>query len=226
MTAPALCVSGLAVRRGAALVIHELSLELARGEIVVIQGPNGCGKTTLLESLAGLIPVAAGSVVLDGQQIQGLSPDRIARSGLALVHQDRHLFGSLTVAENVEMAGFMKRPGVAADSAAESLRCFGLDRVAGTPAALVSGGEQQLVTLARGLRCHPTVALLDEPFAALAPSTRGHVAAEIRRRSGEGCAFIIVEHQRDDDAAVVFDRALALRNGVLVRAVTAEEIPA
>ena len=215
MTATLLSVSGLAVRRGAEFVLHDLSFDVAQGEILLIEGANGSGKTTLLECLAGLVRSVTGSVLLQGQPMQHLSPDRIAREGLILVHQERHLFASLTVRQNLDMADFLRRPGVRPDTIDDLLALYGLERVADTPAGLLSGGEQHLVALARGLRCRPIVALLDEPLAALAADARQRVVRDLRRRADEGCAVVIVDHRREDLIPVA-DRLVELREGVLV----------
>jgi ABC-type branched-subunit amino acid transport system ATPase component len=202
-------------RRGSDTVFKELNLELRSGELVLLQGPNGSGKTTLLETLAGLLRPASGEIRLDGWRSDGQRPDRIARRGLVLVHQERYLFSTLSVRSNLALADFAGRSDTGTDSVDETLERFGIERLASTPAGLLSGGEQRLVALARGLRARPRVALLDEPLAALAAGLRERVLAELRRLADRGTAVLVVEHdgQRVEPYA---NRSLSLRDGVLL----------
>ena len=204
----------LCCRRGSETVFRELDLELRSGELVLLQGPNGSGKTTLLETLAGLLRPASGEILLDGSRVDGERPDRIARRGLALVHQERYLFSTLSVRSNLDLADFAGRPGAGTDSVDETLHRFGIERLAATPAGLLSGGEQRLVALARGLRSRPRVALLDEPLAALAAGLRERVLGQLRRLADLGTAVLVVEHdgQRVEPYA---NRSLSLRGGML-----------
>ncbi|MBJ7610123.1 MAG: ATP-binding cassette domain-containing protein [Candidatus Dormibacteraeota bacterium] len=216
--APRLEALGLWARRGAETVLSDVSLELRRGELVLLQGPNGSGKSTLLETLAGLIRPAAGEILLDGESIAGLGADRVARRGLALVHQERHLFGTLSVRDNLALADFGRRPTAGMDSVDATLESFGLERFAATPAGLLSGGEQRLVALARGLRARPLVALLDEPLAALAGGLRDHVLKGVRGMADGGTSVLVVEHD-GERVGQYADRSLMLRNSTITEAV-------
>lgn len=211
---PRLVVRGLWVRRGSETVIAGLDLELRAGEVVLLQGPNGSGKSTLLEALAGVVRPAAGSVRLEGRRLDGLPADRVARAGMALVHQERHLFGSLCVRDNLALADFARREGSGARSVDAALVDFGIEHLAATAAGLLSGGEQRLVALARGLRTRPLVALLDEPLAALAGVTRDTVLTHVRAMADDGSAVLVVEHD-GDRVRPYADRALGLRAGEL-----------
>ena len=215
---PRLQVAGLWARRGAETVLRGVDLALRAGELVLLQGPNGSGKTTLLETLAGLTRPAAGTIAVDGVRVDGVSADRVARRGLVLVHQERHLFGSLTVRQNVALAEFARRDAAGIDGVEQTLHDFGLERFAATPAGLLSGGEQRLVALARGLRTRPAVALLDEPLAALAAALRETVLDGLRRLADGGAAVLVVEH---DSARVepYADRSMVLHAGVVMDAV-------
>lgn len=217
---PLLEVRGLWVRRGAETVITDADLDLFAGQVVLLRGPNGSGKSTLLETLAGLIRPAAGEVRLGGDRLDGLAADRVARAGVALVHQERHLFGSLSVRDNLGLADFAQRPGAGTDSVDHILAAFGLERFAATPAGLLSGGEQRLVALARGLRSRPLVALLDEPLAALSGALRGQVLDTIRRLADAGTAVLVVEHD-SERVQPYADRVVVLRAGRISEAALA-----
>ena len=209
-----LVVSDLWSRRGVETVLRGVDLELHAGEVVLLEGANGSGKTTLLETIAGLIRPLSGAIRLDGQRIDGQRADRVVARGVALVHQERHLFATLTVAQHLALAGFATRRGTPAHSLATSLETFGLEPFEATPAGLLSGGEQRLLAIARGLRARPLVALMDEPLAALAAGLRERILRHLRALADGGTAVMVVEH----DAARVrpyADRSLVLRDGVL-----------
>jgi ABC-type branched-subunit amino acid transport system ATPase component len=210
-----LATHGLWSRRCSETVLRGVDLELRAGELVLLQGPNGSGKTTLLETLAGLLRPASGEIHLDGRRIDGQRADRIASRGLVLVHQERYLFGTLSVRKNIELADFARRADSDIDSVEATLDRFGLEHFAATPAGLLSGGEQRLVALARGLRPRPRVALLDEPLAALAAGLRERMLSHFRWLADGGTAVVIVEHDGQRVGRYA-DRALLLRNGLLM----------
>ena len=218
--APRLDVRGLWVRRGAETVLSGIDLAVSAGELVLLRGPNGSGKSTLLETLAGLIDPAAGEIRLSGERIDGLAAERVARAGVALVHQERHLFGSMSVRDNLALADFARRPGAGCDSVDDTLSGFGLENLAATPAGLLSGGEQRLVALARGLRSRPLVALLDEPLAALSGERRDLVLDTVRRIADGGTAVLVVEHD-SERVRPYADRTLMLRNSRLSEPIAA-----
>jgi len=210
-----LAVDGMWSRRGSETVIRDLSLAVEPGEVVLVTGANGSGKSTLLESIAGVLRPAAGEVRLDGVRIDGMRADHVARSGLSLVHQQRRLFSSLTVRENVEMAAFAAGRRARLEPVSAVLERFGIARLASTAAGLLSGGEQRLVALARGLRSMPRLLLLDEPLAALAIEARDRLLAELRRVAAAGTSVVVVEHD-SERVEPLADRVLALRMGDLV----------
>ncbi len=212
-----LAVTRLWSRRGSETVIRNLSLVVAPGEFVLVTGTNGCGKSTLLESVAGVIRPAAGEVRIDGAPTQRMTADQVARSGLSLIHQHRHLFSTMTVRDNVDLAGFAAGRRVELEPVGALLERFGIARLADTAAGLLSGGEQRLVALARGLRSRPRVLLLDEPLAALAGEVRDRLLVELQRIAHTGTAVVIVEH--DIDRVRPFaDRTLTLQRGEIVAA--------
>ncbi len=212
-----LALTRLWSRRGGETVIRNLSLAVAPGEFVLISGANGCGKSTLLESVAGVLRPAAGEVRIDGVRTDGMTADQVARSGLSLIHQQRHLFSTLTVRDNLDLAGFAAGRRVELEPVSSLLERFGIARLADTAAGLLSGGEQRLVALARGLRSRPRVLLLDEPLAALAGEVRDSLLLELQRIAHAGTAVVVVEH--DSDRVRPFaDRTLTLRMGDLALA--------
>lgn len=213
---PRLQVIGMWSRRGSETVLRNLGLEVDAGEIVLVTGTNGCGKSTLLESIAGLICPAAGEVLLDGVRIDGMSADQVARCGVSLVHQQRRLFPSLTVRENVALADFAGARREPLQPVAAVLERLGIAPLANTAAGLLSGGEQRLVAVARSLRGNPSMVLLDEPLAALADDVRDHLLHELTAAAHSGTAFLVVEHDRERVRAFA-DRELVLRMGGLVR---------
>lgn len=174
-------------------ILHGVSLRVEPGEIVAIIGPNGAGKSTLLKAVFGLLPLKAGRVVLDGEDITGLPPHARVRRGMGYVPQADNVFPSLTVKENLEMGAFIAQDGVA-----ERLReVYGLFpvlwRKRHEKASRLSGGERQMLALARGLMVEPRVLLLDEPSAGLAPVVREGVFESIRAINETGVSLVIVE---------------------------------
>ncbi len=167
---PLLRVEGVSAGYDGALVLRGVTLEVRRGEFVALVGPSGSGKTTLLRTITGLLPVRQGEIYLDGTRIDGLPPYRIAALGVAAIPEGRRLFDELSVRENLLLGAYLP---AARRHAAETLavveRLF--PRLADrrdTPAAVLSGGEQQMVALARGLMARPRLLVLDDPFLGLA----------------------------------------------------------
>ena len=191
--APRLHATGLHARRAGVPVLRGVDLDLRPGRLLAVLGPNGAGKSTLLLALSGLVRLDGGRVELNGRRIDGLAAERIARLGVAHIPQGRRLFGELTVLENLAMSRFACRRGVEPHPAEAVLsRLGGLSRHSDTPAGLLSGGEQQLVAVARGLVPRPQVVLCDEPTAALSPGARRRVLSELRRVADEGAAVAVV----------------------------------
>jgi branched-chain amino acid transport system ATP-binding protein len=209
MSDAVLKVRDLAAFYGKAQALAGLQLEVAAGEVVALIGRNGAGKSTLLKSVMGLV-AASGTVEFDGQEIGGLPPHARARLGLGYVPEDRRVFADLTVRENLRV-GAQGRPldldGLLA--LFPNLREM-LDR----RAAMMSGGEQQMLAVARTLAARPRLVLLDEPSEGIAPIIVARLAEAVRQMKRRGVAVLLSE-QNPRFVAAVADRALLLERGRL-----------
>ncbi len=219
-----LAVRGLTVRYGPITALREASLTVEVGEIVGVMGPNGAGKSTLLNSVVGLLRPAAGHVLLDGQDVTGLPPDRMLRRGVALVPERRRLFADLTVEENLLVAG-VTRSGAERRRRLEAVvELFPvLERRWDVPAGYLSGGEAQQLAIARALVSGPRLLLMDEPTLGLAPALVDVVFELVRRLREEGCTLLVVE-QRARQLLEVADRVYVLRTGGVVGEGAAREL--
>ena len=208
------------VARQGSAVVHGVSLTVRPGRVLTMLGPNGAGKTTLLEALAGVIGFASGRATIDGIDLGRLSRPARARAGLALVEQGRTVFGSLTVAENIRVAG-------GDDSAlTEYFELFPpLRPRRDVPAAMLSGGEQQMLVLARALARRPKVLMLDEMSLGLAPVIVRRLLPTVRTLADEGMAVLLVE-QFATLALGVADEAVVLASGRMTFAGPAADLAA
>ena len=205
-------VEGLRAGYGPAEILFGVSLKLARGEVAALMGRNGAGKSTTLKAIMGLIPPRAGRVRFAGHDIAGLAAFRIARLGLGYVPEDRRIFTDLTVAENLEVG---RRPAEGRDPWTPE-RLFevfpNLASMRNRRAAAMSGGEQQMLAIARTLMGNPEAVLLDEPSEGLAPVILELMADAVLRMKREGIAVLLSE-QNFDFAAAVADRAYVIERG-------------
>jgi branched-chain amino acid transport system ATP-binding protein len=213
-TAPALEVEGLGVRYGGVSAVRDMSLEVAKGEIVGLIGPNGAGKSTTLHAIMGAIPIHAGDIRYAGRSLRGRSPETIARAGIALVPEGRRIFAELSVTENLRLGLSGRRSRDGADEAMEEVETlFPILREFGRrPAGALSGGQQQQLAIGRALVASPDVLLLDEPSLGLAPKMVDLVfeaLEEVRRR---GLTVLLVE-QRAQRTVAFADRTYLLANG-------------
>ncbi|HEY6864597.1 MAG TPA: ABC transporter ATP-binding protein [Burkholderiales bacterium] len=219
MSGPLLSVDRLVAGYGAAVVLDEVSLELAPHSCLALLGRNGVGKSTLIATLMGLTRVRRGAVVFDGMDITGWRPHRRARAGMGWVPQERDVFVELTVTENLTVAA---RPG--RWTLARVLELF--PRLAERRRNLggqLSGGEQQMLAIGRALTLNPKLLLLDEPFEGLAPNIVAEVEAAIRAMSAERMAVLLVE-QHVDAALRLSQIAVVLEHGRVAHAGPSAEL--
>ena len=208
-------VEGLEVRYGATRAVRGVSLRVEKGELVTLLGANGAGKTSTLMAIAGAVRMAAGRVRLDGVDVTGATPERLVRLGVAAVPETRDVFPDLTVHENLRLGAFTRRQDRAE---ATRDREFLLDRFpvlrerAGQPAGTLSGGEQQMLVVARALMSRPKVLLLDEPSLGLAPLVVDQVFEMILQLKASDLTILLVE-QNARKGLAVSDRAYVMRLG-------------
>lgn len=200
---------------GGAHVLRSVTLEVGSGEIVALLGRNGAGKSTTLKSVMGLVRPRSGSIRFDGHEIAGREAFRVCRLGIGYVPEDRRVFGALTVDENLEAGRRPARPDAPSWSADRLFGLFpNLRERRGTAAARLSGGEQQMLTIARTLMGNPRLVLLDEPAEGLSPKIVEEMAAVIAAMKQEGLAVLLSE-QNLYFARAVADRAVILEQGTV-----------
>ena len=195
------------------LIVRGASLELMAGEILALLGPNGAGKSTLVKAVAGLVTMSAGSVFLQGQDITHAPAHTLLARGLAYVPQTENVFANLTVAENLELAASLQK--VKQRERLPELYAMFPDLARQRPllAARLSGGQRQMLAIARALIRMPAVLMLDEPSAGLSPRLVGEVFDKLREIRASGVAILLVE-QNVKAALALADRAVVLVEGV------------
>jgi branched-chain amino acid transport system ATP-binding protein len=216
MAEPAILeVEGLDAAYGQAQILFDVSLSLRRGETVALMGRNGAGKSTTLKAIMGLVPAHARALRFAGRDIVGLASYRIARLGLGYVPEERRIFTDLTVYENLEV-GAKSAAAEASRQPWTPERLFAifpnLAEMRGRRASQMSGGEQQMLTIARTLMGNPEAVLLDEPSEGLAPVIVEQMAAAVLRMKAEGIAVLLSE-QNLHFAAAVADRTYIIERG-------------
>ena len=189
---PILALQGVRAAYGPIEVLHGVDLTVHPGEVVAVLGPNGAGKTTMLATLAGLHPLTSGDVVLAGRRVSGARPQDLARAGLCLVPEGRGVFPNLTVRENLSMASHGGHKRAAIEAAAYD-RFPRLAERRGQLAGTLSGGEQQMLALARGLATDPAVLVLDELSMGLAPIVVEQLYEQVADLARTGVSILVVE---------------------------------
>ena len=221
-------IAGLRTGYDSSDVLHGVDLGVAPGEIVALLGPNGAGKTTLLNAVSGLLPVRAGKVTLDGLELGGRAADRIATAGFVHVPQGRRLFGYSTGLENLEIGGFARSDTAALREDTERFmeRWPVARRVADRPGHLMSGGEQQVIAVGRGLMARPRVLALDEPSMGLAPILVDELMSMLRNVGdfGAGDMGILLVEQNAGRALEIADRVYVLVAGRIAYQGAANEL--
>jgi len=214
---PLLQISGLSVSYGAVRVLHGIDLRVDAGEIVTLIGCNGAGKSTTLRTISGLLRPAAGSITFNGEPIAGVAPHLLVRKGLAHCPEGRGIFPQLTVQENLDLGAFIRRDS--AQVALDLERALTLfprlrerfKQLAGT----LSGGEQQMLAMARAMLARPTLLLLDEPSLGLAPQVVQTIFRVIREINAAGTTILLVE-QNAHMALHTASRAYVIEVGRIV----------
>jgi branched-chain amino acid transport system ATP-binding protein len=208
-----LSVQQLQAAYGRAPALFGIDLDVAAGEVVVLLGRNGAGKSTTLKAIMGLLPPTGGTVTFDGRRIDGMEPHRIARLGIGYVPEDRRLFPGLTVEENLDVGRQQAREGTAAWDEDRVFALFPrLRELRRRRAGQMSGGEQQMLTLGRTLMGNPRCLLLDEPSEGLAPVVVEAMAESVRTLKQQGIGILLSE-QNLGFALKVADRAAILEKG-------------
>jgi branched-chain amino acid transport system ATP-binding protein len=217
-------VRGLSAGFGSGPVLFDVDLDFRAGELLALIGANGAGKSTLLGVLSGLVPPMQGRVVFDRREVTGLRPERIVRAGMAHVPQGRRLFGTMTVEQNLRLGAFVRSDRDVRQDIEKVVNYFPtlgnkLQRVAGT----LSGGEQQMVAIGRGLMGRPKLLMIDEPSLGLAPKVVDTVVDVCKAINKDGVSVLLVEQ----DVVVALeaaDRGYVLENGRIVMSGSAREL--
>ena len=219
-------VRDLVAGYGPVRVLEGVSLDLTGGEVVVVLGANGAGKTTLLRAISGMIPVQ-GAVRLDGVDVAGRRPEALLRKGVAHVPQGRGTFNDLTVEENLRVGGFTRTSAEVAEDTERWLDLFPrLRERRDQRAGSMSGGEQQMLAIARALMSRPSLLLLDEPSLGLAPLVTADVFSSIQSIVAELGTGVLVVEQNANLALGIADRGYVLETGSIVSSGTAAELSA
>jgi branched-chain amino acid transport system ATP-binding protein len=220
-------IDNLRVNYGRAPALKGVSVSVSEGEVVGVVGPNGAGKTTLLSAIFGLVSPSSGSIRLSGRSLVGRPPERIVRLGLSLVPEGRHIFKSLTVAENLAMGATVRtdRAQVRVEMSGLAERFPALAQYRDAPAGRLSGGEQQQLAIARALLSRPRLLLLDEPSLGLAPLMIDLVFTVLAELRESGVTILLVE-QNAARTIELADRSYVLRTGEVALAGTRTDLQA
>ncbi len=209
---------------GRILALKGIDLAVAEGELVALVGANGAGKTTLLRCLSGVQPLTGGTIRFDGSDITRLSAERRVATGIAQVPEGRQVFGPLSVEDNLLLGGYRRRGG---DVAADLDRMYALFPILrdkrGQAAGTLSGGQQQMLAIARALMSHPRLLLLDEPSMGLAPLLVAEIFQAVQDLKAQGTTIFLVE-QNATAALAIADRGYVLETGAVVMHGTGAEL--
>jgi branched-chain amino acid transport system ATP-binding protein len=213
--APLLELSGVEAWYGRAKILHGVGFAVERGEVVALMGRNGAGKSTTLKTVMGLVPEPQGRIRFEGRDIAGRQPHVIARLGIGYVPEDRRIFSDLDVMENLDVGRQPPREGAPHWTQARLFELFpNLGRMRDRPGGAMSGGEQQMLTIARTLMGNPRLLLLDEPSEGLAPVIVEAMARTIRLLKEEGLSVLLSE-QNLHFAGSIADRAVIIEKGLI-----------
>ncbi len=218
-------IEDLEVSYGAVQALRSISMEVNDGEIVSLIGANGAGKTTTLHAITGLVPIKSGSVIYDGHDLRKTDPSRIVTMGLAHVPEGRQMFTRMTVAENLAMGAYFRKDkkAIADDLERVYARFPRLKERAKQLAGTLSGGEQQMVAIARGMMCGPKLLMLDEPSLGLMPKLVEEVFSFVQRINKLGTTIVIVE-QNVNETLKFADYAYIVSEGEIALHGTPQEL--
>jgi branched-chain amino acid transport system ATP-binding protein len=209
-------VSGLRVQYGAIQAVRGIDFELREGEITALLGANGAGKSTTLLTLSGLLKAAAGSILFAGEEVRGLAPHRIVARGIAQVPEGREILTTLTVRENLLLGAYRRAAHEIAPDLARMMRLFPrLEARLHGRAGDLSGGEQQMLAIARALMASPRLLLLDEPSMGLAPMLVREIFRTLEKLAAAGLTILLVE-QNARQALRIAQQGYVMENGVIV----------
>jgi len=225
MTVPVLSLTNVESGYGALRILKGISMEVHRGEIVTLIGSNGAGKTTTLNTICGVVRVRRGTILFEGRDISRMDTPDIARLGIAHVPEGRRLFPELTVRENLEMGAFLRTDSEAIRADMEEMyQLFPILRQrANQRAGSLSGGEQQMCAIARGLMSRPQILLLDEPSLGLAPKLVGQIFEIIQEINRRGTTVLLVE-QNAHMALTIAHRGYVIATGEITLSGTGAEL--
>ncbi|WP_210188035.1 ABC transporter ATP-binding protein [Bosea sp. CRIB-10] len=219
-------IEGLNAYYGRAHILHGVGFSMGRGEVLALMGRNGAGKSTTMKAVMGLVPPQAGRITFEGHTIVGREPFEIARLGIGYVPEERRVFSELSVMENLSVAQRPKREGAPHWTPERLFQLFpNLGRMRDRPGGAMSGGEQQMLTIARTLMGNPKLVLLDEPSEGLAPVIVEEMAKTILALKSEGLSVLISE-QNLHFAGSVADRATIIEKGLIRFTGTMDELKA
>jgi branched-chain amino acid transport system ATP-binding protein len=221
--APSLTVAGLNAWYGESQALHGMGFEVGRGEVVTLLGRNGAGKTTTLRSIMGLLRKKTGTIRFEGEDIAGRLPEAIARRGIAYCPEERGIFASLTVEENLFLPPVVAEGGMSVDDIYALFPNIAERRT--SQGTKLSGGEQQMLAIARILRTGATLLLLDEPTEGLAPVIVQQIGAVIRKLKERGFTVLLVE-QNFRFAAKLADRHYVVEHGHVIDTLSASDVAA
>jgi len=218
-------VENLQVYYGAIHALQGVSFHLEKGEIVALIGANGAGKSTVLNTISGILRPREGSVTFEGQDIHKIPPQDIVRKGVVQVPEGRKIFSRMTVSENLEMGAYTKTDRVAINNSMEAVfkRFPRLRERRGQFGGTLSGGEQQMLAIGRGLMAHPNLLLLDEPSMGLSPILVELIFDIIQDINEQGTSILLVE-QNAQMALAIADRAYVLETGKIVMQGTGDDL--
>ncbi|WBV45218.1 ABC transporter ATP-binding protein [Pseudoroseomonas cervicalis] len=221
-----LALEGVEIRYGGLVALRDVSLQVQQGEVVAVIGPNGAGKTTLFKAISGVVPLAAGRITLEGEPLDRLPPAERPHRGIAHVPEGRQVFSDLSVEENLLLGTIALRDRASAGRSLE--RCYDLfpvlrDRRSQLAGSL-SGGQQQMLAIGRGIASEPRLLMLDEPSMGLAPTIVDTIFEAVQRLNREAGLTVLIVEQRAIEAIEACDRGYVLSTGQVVMRGTRAEL--